>query len=175
MVRTYWTDAFAQVRKLEASLGGVRYLFHEGFVGEEQETDEILEAGNPHGYVELKAIIERGAELKPTEDVGCLKETLDLHRCMSVVKDSHTVAERLSQWFEESRTARYAAIAGNIDRYLKENELAVLVISPDHEVKFAENVEVVYVVPPILDTINRWMRDTPLEFTAPPPMDQEPE
>jgi hypothetical protein len=65
--------------------------------------------------------------------------------------------------------ARYAAIAGNVDRYLKENELAVLVISPDHEIKFADNIEIVYVVPPILDTINRWMRETPIDFTAPSP------
>lgn len=175
MVRTYWTDALAQVRKLEASLGDVRYLFHEGSVGEGQEAVEIMEAGNPHGYEQLKAMIDRGAVLEPTEDVECLKETLDLHRCMSVVEVSQTVAERLAQWFEESRKARYAAIAGNVDRYLQENEVAVLVISPDHEVKFAANIEVIYVVPPILDTINRWMRDTPLDSTAPPPMDQAPE
>jgi hypothetical protein len=62
-----------------------------------------------------------------------------------------------------------------VDRYLKENEVAVLVISPDHEVRFAGNIEVVYVVPPILDTINRWMRDTPIDSTAPPPMDPAPE
>jgi hypothetical protein len=169
MVRAYWTDALAQVRKLEVSLGGVRYLFHEGFVGEGQESAEILETGNPHGYAELKAMVDRGVVLEPTEDIECLKETLDLHRCMSVVEVSHTVADRLSQWFEESRMARYAAIAGNVDRYLKENELAVLVISPDHEIKFADNIEIVYVVPPILDTINRWMRETPIDFTAPSP------
>ena len=175
MVRTYWTDALAQVRRLEASLGEVRYLFHEGSVGEGQEAVEVLEVGNPHGYAQLKAMIDRGAVLQPTEDVECLKETLDLHRCMSVVQVSQTVAERLAAWFEESRKSRYAAIAGNVDQYLKENEVAVLVISPDHEVKFAANIEVVYVVPAILDAINRWMRDTPLDDDAPPPMDQAPE
>jgi hypothetical protein len=80
MVRAYWTDALAQVRKLEVSLGGVRYLFHEGFVGEGQESAEILETGNPHGYAELKAMVDRGVVLEPTEDIECLKETLDLHR-----------------------------------------------------------------------------------------------
>jgi hypothetical protein len=175
MIRTYWTDALAQVAKLEATLGEVKHLFHEGSVGEGQEAVEILEAGNPHGYVQLKELIGRGATLEPTEDVECLKETLDLHRCMSVVQVSQVVAERLAAWFEESRKARYAAIAGAVDRYVKENEVAVLVISPDHEVKFAEDVEVVYVVPPVLDRINRWMRETPLDDDAPPPMDQAPE
>jgi hypothetical protein len=40
--------------------------------------------------------------------------------------------------------------------------VAVLVISPDHEVKFPKNVETVYVVPPILDRINKWLRDHPI-------------
>jgi hypothetical protein len=175
LVRTYWTDALAQVEKLEVSLGEVRYLFHEGSVGEGQEAVEILEAGNPHGYVQLKAMLDRGAALKPTEDVECLKETLDLHRCMSVAVVSHTVAERLAVWFEESRKSRYAAIAGNVDRYMNDNEVAVLVISPDHEVKFVGNIEVVYVVPPVLDTINKWMRETPLDDEAASSADETPE
>jgi hypothetical protein len=172
MIRKYWTDALAQVLKLEKSLGAVRHLFHEGSVGGGNDAVEIMEAGNPHGFAQLKAMLDRGVVLQPTEDVECLKETLDLHRCMSVVEVSHVVAERLSAWFEESRKSRYAAIAGNVDRYLKDDEVAILVISPDHEVKFASNIEVVYVVPPVLDTINRWMRETPIDKDAPPPMDQ---
>ncbi len=170
MVRQYWADALSQMLKLENSLGEVKYLFHEGSVGEGPGAFELLELGNLHGYAQLEKIIERGAVLKPTEDIECLKETLDLHRCMSVVEASQTVSERLSAWFEESRKARYAVIAGNIDRYLKDDEVGVLVISPDHEVSFAGNIEVVYVVPPILDTINKWMRDTPMDLDAPTPI-----
>ena len=172
MIRTYWTDALAQVQKLETTLGEVRHLFHEGSVGEGEEAVDILEAGNPHGYHQLKAMLTRGAVLEPTEDVECLKETLDLHRCMSVVQVSQIVAEKLATWFEESRKSRYAAIAGNVDRYVKEDETAVLVVSPDHEVKFADDIEVIYVVPPVLDRINRWMRETPLEDEGPPLKDQ---
>ena len=162
MIRTYWSDAIAKVQSLQVGLGEVRHLFHEGSVGEGAEAVEILQHGNPHGFHQLKTLIEQGAVLEPTEDVECLKETLDLHRCMSVVEVSHLVAQRLAAWFEESRVKRYTAIATNVDQRVEENGVAVLVISPDHEVKFPSNVETVYVVPPILDRINKWLRDHPV-------------
>ena len=162
LVVTYWTDAVAKVLSLQAGLGMVTHLFHEGSVGAGEEAKEILMHGNPHGYVQLTTLITQGAVLEPTEDVECLKETLDLHRCIAVVEVSNIVAERLAAWFEESRIKRYAAIAANVDQRVQENGVAVLVISPDHEVKFPKNVEVVYVVPPILDRINQWLRNHPI-------------
>ena len=34
LIAAYWEEAFAQVAKLEESLGAVRHVFHEGSVGE---------------------------------------------------------------------------------------------------------------------------------------------
>lgn len=159
MVRTYWKDAITQVRKLETGLGQVRHVFHEGSVGEGTEATATLEQGNPHGYPELRRIFDAGAKLAPTEDIESLKETLDLHRCMAVVEMSQSVAHRLMEWFEESRKDRYVAIAERVSERLSENEVGMLIISPDHEVQFPGDIEVVYVVPPVLDKINKWLRD----------------
>ncbi len=162
LIGQYWEEALGQVKKLEVSLGEVLHLFHEGSVGEGKEALEVIELGNPAGYPHLKLMIDGGAALEPTEDVESLKETLDLHRCMSVVQASRSVIERLAEWFEESRRNRYLAIAKNVDERMSENEVGMLVISPDHEVKFAADIEVVYVAPPALDRINRWMSDHPM-------------
>ena len=167
MVRTYWQDAIEQVRKLEVGLGDVRQVFHEGSVGEGEEATAVLEKGNPHGYPHLRKMFDAGAKLAPTEDVECLKETLDLHRCMAAVQASQSVAKRLMEWFEESRKSRYAAIAAHVDERLVENGVGMLVISPDHEVRFADDIEVVYVVPPVLDKINKWLRDHPVTPEGP--------
>ena len=162
MVRTYWRDAVGQVRGLERSLGHATHLFHEGMADDANST-EALALGNPHGYEHLKGLIDSGARLEPTEDVDSLLEAMDLHRCMSVVQASDRVAERLMQWYEESRKARYAAIAAAIDRRLEANGVAVLVVSPDHDIRFASGIEQVYVVPPVLDQINVWLREHPME------------
>ena len=162
LVESYWADAVAQVRKLEVSLGPIRHLFHEGSIGEGEDAADIIQQGNPLGYPHLRELIDGGAVLEATEDVESLKETLDLHRCLAVVETSESVLKRLVEWFEESRVRRYEAIARTIAEKVEENGVGILVISPDHEVKFADDVEVVYVVPPMLDRVNKWMREHPL-------------
>ena len=172
LVAEYWADAFAQVRKLETGLGEVGHLFHEGSVAAGEDGLEVLERGNPVGFPHLKELLDRGARLEPTEDVEALKETLDLHRCIAVVEASASVMRRLLDWFDEIRQRRYAAIAYNVVRHTEENGVAILVISPDHEVAFTNDAEVVYVAPPVLDRINAYLRDHPPYEAA--PTDQSP-
>lgn len=175
MITTYWSDAMEQVRKLEIGLGEVRHLFHEGSVGGGEEAEGVLEQGNPSGFAQLRLLIKGGATLEPTEDTACLAETLDLHRCISVVQASQAVLQRLLEWFEEARQRRYEAIAKHVSERLAENGVGVLVISRDHQVKFVDDIEVVHVEPPILDRINRWIQDHPQESATPEqqPVDNE--
>ena len=167
LVAEYWADAFAQVRKLETGLGEVGHLFHEGSVAAGEDGLEVLERGNPVSFPHLKELLDRGARLEPTEDVEALKETLDLHRCIAVVEASASVMRRLLDWFDEIRQRRYAAIAYNVVRHTEENGVAILVISPDHEITFTNGAEVVYVAPPVLDRINAYLRDHPPYEAAP--------
>ena len=166
LIAAYWAEAFAQVAKLEESLGAVRHVFHEGSVGEGDESAKVIEAGNPAGFPHVRAVIERGARLESTEDPDVLRETLDLHRCIAVVQASRSVQERLVEWFEEARTRRYAFIARRISEAMEPDAVGLLVISPDHRVQFEADVGVIYVAPPTLDRINTWLRDHP---PGPPP------
>ena len=169
LIAAYWAEAFAQVAKLEESLGAVRHVFHEGSVGEGEESAKVLEAGNPAGFPHVRAVIERGARLESTEDADVPRETLDLHRCIVVVQASRSVQARLVEWFEEARARRYAFIARRISEAMEPDAVGLLVISPDHRVQFEADVGVIYVAPPTLDRINTWLRDHPPE---PPPEDK---
>ncbi|MEX2598874.1 MAG: hypothetical protein WD533_04375 [Dehalococcoidia bacterium] len=179
LVLKYWEEAMDQVRKLETSFGPVRHLFHEGSVGQDDKAVQALEQGNPAGFPYLKRAIDDGAKLEETEDPAALSETLDLHRCLAVVQSSQEVMHRLVEWFEQSRKRRYAAIGQRVETAVAPNSVALLVISPDHEVRFPKDIEVVYIVPPVLDQINRWMREhrmdeaSPAEETEPQPDAQE--
>ena len=166
LIAAYWEEAFAQVAKLEESLGAVRHVFHEGSFGEGEESVKVLERGNPAGFPHVRAVIERGARLESTEDPDVLRETLDLHRCIAVAQASRSVQERLVEWFEEARTRRYAFIARRISEVMEADAVGLLVISPDHRVQFEADVGVIYVAPPTLDRINTWLRAHP---PGPPP------
>ena len=179
LVATYWEEAFAQVAKLEVTLGAVRHVFHEGSVGEGDEAAKALEQGNPVGYPHVSAVVGRGAKLESTEDAEVLRETLDLHRCIAVVQASRVVQDRLVEWFEEARQRRYAGIAQRISEAMEPDSVGILVISPDHRVQFEADIGVVYVAPPALDRINTWLRDHPLSPPAapeeePPPAGEAP-
>ena len=174
LVAAYWEEAFAQVAKLEQTLGAVRHIFHEGVVGEgpgegAEERVKALELGNPAGFPHVSAALDRGATLEPTEDAELLRETLDLHRCIAVVQASRSVQDRLVEWFEDARTRRYAFIARRISEAMELDGVGLLVISPDHRVQFDADVGVIYVAPPSLDRINTWLRDHPLGPPAEPP------
>lgn len=158
LVEEYWHEAVEEVERL--SVGApVRHIFHEGSISSGQEALAVLEQGNASGFRYLKRLLEACAQLEPTEDVESLKATLDLHRCMSVVQASDKVAERLMHWFEETRKERYQGIAQKVNGALRTGGSGVLVISPDHQVQFAQDIDVVYVAPPALDRLTRWLRD----------------
>ena len=167
LVDRYWEEGVGQVEKLALSLGGIRHLFHEGAVGAAAEAAEMLQQGNPSGYPALKRLLDAGATLESTEDVAVLAETMDLHRCLLVAQSSGPVRMRLLEWFEDARRRRYEHIARRVAETVGEGGVGVLVIAPDHTVQFPDDVEVIYVAPPTLDAINRWLREHPAETPSP--------
>ena len=161
LVSRYWSEVSTQVRNLERSLGSVARVFHEGTTDAGENALSELERGNPPAGPFLKETVERGASVQAVEDAELLKETLDLHRCLLVVQESQKVAQRVSEWFADVRRQRYETISRRINEALGANEVGLLVISPDHQVQFPEDVQVLYVSPPAFDEIGRWLRDHP--------------
>ncbi len=159
LVERYWSEAEAQVRNLERQLGSVTRLYHEGAVAGGEAELAMMERANPAAYPFVKGAVERGAELRATEDAEALLEAIDLQRCLLVVQASRAVAERLREWLGDARKRRYDAIARAIGETLPEGGVGLLVISQDHQVQFPADMRVFYVAPPALDQLERRLRD----------------
>lgn len=159
LVERYWSEAEAQVRNLERQLGSVTRLYHEGAVAGGEAELAMMERANPAAYPFVKGAVERGAELRATEDTEALLEAIDLQRCLLVVQASRAVAERLREWLGDARKRRYDAIARAIGETLPEGGVGLLVISQDHQVQFPADMRVFYVAPPALDQLERRLRD----------------
>lgn len=158
----YWTEVGEQVQKLEAGLGPVTHIYHEGTVDGGEEALSMLEQSNPDGHAFLKEASGRGAELHPTEDIEPLLEVLDLQRCLMIGLSSQKVVDQVATWRRDAQQRRYEAIGKSINDTLKADEVGLLVISQDHQVQFAEDIQVFYVAPPALNDIIQWIRDQQL-------------
>ena len=159
LVERYWSEAAGHVRNLEQQLGSIIHLYHEGAVAGGEAELAVMDRANPAAYPFVKAIVERGAALRATEDAEALLETIDLQRCLFVVQGSRAVADRLREWLGDARKRRYDAIARAIGDTLPPGGVGLLVISQDHQVQFPPDVRVFYVAPPALDQVERWLRD----------------
>ncbi len=158
LIERYWEEAARQVRNLEERLGKLGQVYLEGaVVGGESEV-EAIERASPAAGPFVRGAIERGATLRKTEDADTLLEAVDLQRCIMVAQASPLVARRLFDWLADARKRRYETIARRIDETLPAEGVAVLVISQDHQVQFANDIRVFYVAPPVLDQIQRWIR-----------------
>lgn len=172
LVARYWEEVSQQVRSLEASLGLVSQLYHQGFVEEGDEALASLEKGNPLAYPFLKETCLRGARLRPTEEMDALLEAVDLQRCLLLGLLSSKVLGQVSDWYREAERRRYEGVARRIDETLERDQVGLLVIDEDHGVQFPQDIQVIYVAPPSLNDIRRWLRDHPP--TGRPPAAEEP-
>jgi len=155
----YWTEVGEQVQKLEAGLGPVARLYHEGTVDDGESALAMLAQSNPDGHAFLKEAFGRGAELHSTENIELFLEVMDLQRCLVMGLASQKVGEQVATWHRDAQQRRYEAIGTNINDTLKADEVGLLVISQDHQVQFADDIQVFYVAPPALNEIIQWMRD----------------
>jgi hypothetical protein len=158
----YWTEVGEQVEKLEAGLGAVSRLYHEGTVDGGKEALSMLEQSNPDGHAFLKKASGRGAELHRTEDIEPLLEVLDLQRCLMIGLSSQKVMDQVATLRKDAQQRRYEAIGKNINDTLLADEVGLLIISPDHQVQFAIDIQVFYVAPPAFNDIMLWIRDRQL-------------
>ncbi len=173
LVARYWEEAGQQVRGVEASVGLVAQVYHQGSVEEGDQGLASLEKGGSPAFALVKETCLRGARLRPSEDLDALIETVDLQRCLMMGLASPKVAGQVSEWYRDAEQRRYAAVAQCIDTTLEKDQVGLLVIAQDHHVQFPQDVQVIYVAPPSLNDVTRWFRDHP-PGAAPPPAEEPP-
>jgi len=87
-----------------------------------------------------------------------LAEFMDWSKCLAVGLQSQAAIARVYQSYIEVRKRRNDQIAKKIDKTLKSDETAVLLMREGHQVQFPPDIQIFYVAPPSLDEIRRWFR-----------------
>jgi len=158
IIQRYWEEARHQIAGLERRIGNINRVYHEMVAEGEDKGLKTLESLNPASYRLAKRAVEQGAGFTSVEDSEVLAEFMDWGRCLSVGLFSHKVLNTVLSAYQESQQQRNKAMATRIDESLGSDEIGLLIVSENHRIQFAPDIEVFYVAPPALDEFKRWLR-----------------
>lgn len=165
-VNRYWDEVEAHVANIESKLGSVQKVYHELIpVGDEAGAKGIEEL-NEASHQVVRRRLEKGATLQPIEDPDLLTEFMDWSRCLAVGLQNQKVLSKLYDLYSEAQTRRNEHIAKTLDETLEKGQCGLLLMREGHRVQFPADMQVLYVSPPSLDEINRWLRDREKEALA---------
>ncbi len=168
----YWEQVDAQIASLETKLGRANYIFHELLADGGAEGLKTLEKINESGLQIIRKRTEAGSVLEALEDNETLSELSDWSRCLSVGLQSQKVFSAVYESYNQVNKRRNEQIAQKIDKTLKDNDSAILIMAEGHHVRFPDDIQVFYVAPPALDEIQRWLRDYEAKLKETPPPEQ---
>ena len=69
------------------------------------------------------------------------------------------VISQIYQSYLDITKKRNEYIANKIDETLQKGETGILVMRENHQVQFPTDIQIIYVAPPALDEIKRWLRE----------------
>ena len=154
----YWGQIENQVSDLELKLGQVNKIYHELIPAGGEDGIKVIKDLNDKSYQTIKNIVDKGAQLEATEESELLTEFIDWSMCLAIGLQNRKVFTQIYQSYTEANKRRNEYIAKQIDETLKADETGILFMREGHQVQFPSDIQVLYVVPPALDELKRWLR-----------------
>ena len=155
----YWEQVESQLANLEEKLGQVTCVFHEMVPVSGEEGTRTIAAFCQDSLKITRKRMDKGARLEPVEDAVLLLEFMDWGRCLSIGLQSQPVFNYIYEAYNKAQKLRNETIAKKIDAALAENTAGILVMREGHQVQFPADIQVIYVSPPALDELKRWLRE----------------
>jgi hypothetical protein len=156
----YWKAIDENVARLESRAGIVKHIFHEGVADAADAGLEAVREVNEPALSLIKSRVEAGAEFEALEDDEVFAEAVDWSRCVQLGFMSRKVAETVSEAYRTATEARLAHMKKTIEECLGQSEAGLLLTASTRGLQLSATIHVYNVVPPQLDELMRWLRDT---------------
>jgi len=158
----FWREAGKQIVDLERA-GRVSYVFYESVTKDGEAGLEMVKQISEQSYGIVKEKLGQGAELVIIEDEEVLGEFVDWSICLSVVRKSQKVFDKILEFYSNASKRRCEGNAKTIDDTLKKGEAALLVMTEENRIQIQSylpsDIEVFLIHPPALNDFQRCFRD----------------
>jgi hypothetical protein len=155
----FWSQVEIQISDLELKLGDVNRVYHELISLSGESGVKTIKELNEKSCQVVEKRLAKGAQLEAAEETEILTEFMDWSRCLAVGLENQKVFVTVYESYKEVSKKRNEYISKHIDETLKADEIGVLFIREGHQIQFPSDIQVIYVSPPALDEIERWLRD----------------
>ena len=155
----YWEQVDSQISNLETKLGNIKHIYHELVPESGDEGLQSIQRLSPGSYQLIQKKVEKGSTLDPIENEESLKELMDWSRCLSMGLQSQNAYNTIYKFYTEASNKRSADVLKIINDSLKDDDSALLVMSEGYHIQFPNDIKVIYVSPPALNDIKRWVRE----------------
>lgn len=169
----YWNQVEDKVSALEMKLGKVARIYHELIPAGGEEGIKTIKEINDKSHEIIKNRLDKGAQLESAEEGELLTELMDWSQCLAVGLQSQKALTTVYQSYTEISKKRNEHIARQIDETLKADEIGILFMREGHQVQFPEDIQVLYIAPPALDELRRWLRDQETKPPSQPEAEEE--
>lgn len=158
----FWREAAAQIADLEKA-GRVSYVFYESVTTVGDAGLEMVKQISEQSYGIVKEKLGRGAEFVVLEDEEILGEFMDWSICLSVVRKSQKVLNKILELFRDVSKRRFEGNAKIIGDTLKKGEAALLIMTDENRIQLQSylpsDMEVFLIHPPALNDFQRCFND----------------
>lgn len=158
-IETYWSEVKSRIDNLQDKLGKINKIYHELVDAGGKKGFEVIKSLNKKSYQITRTLSQKGAVLEAVEDGDLVKESMDWARCLAIYPQSERALRKISQFYVEVMQKRDIYIAKKIDETLKDNQIGILFIRENNNIKFPSRMEIFRVQPSVLDDIRRYLRD----------------
>jgi hypothetical protein len=157
--KNYWQQVTEQIAELESKLGKIHRIYHELVYAAGEEGLKAIKELNAETHKITERCIGSGACLETIEEGDILMEFMDWNRCLLIGLQSHNALNQVYNSYVEANKKRNEYISAKIDETLDTDEIGLLLMRESHQVQFPADIQVIYITPPALDDIKRWVRD----------------
>jgi hypothetical protein len=160
-IQQFWTQASSKIEELE-KLGKITNIYVETVT---QTTDPALDmikklADQLHQIITNK--LDKGAKLVPVEDQQLLDELIDWSVCLSVIRKSQKVFNKIYQTLQQTKNQRNQQITKKIDETLKNNDCGLMVMTDENRLEIQPNlpsdIQVFLIHPPAFNDVMHGFR-----------------